>query len=325
MTAARRQSSGPARRRALTGALLIGLLITPMLAACSGGGYRLTAIFDDAGDLQSRGSVQIADVRVGTIGRITLTKDFKAKVVLHINKGVRIPSNSEALLRTTSLLGEKFVELRPQDNPGAGPYFHDGEQVAKTGQAPELEFVAEQAVTVLAAVSANDVASLVDTGAAAFGGQGPQLKLLISDLSAISATLAARTNDITQIIDHLNGAMATLAAGKDEISALLGNLATASTVLKDNRQRAIVALDQLARLARSQDTVLDRYRSDIDRQIKQVDTIAAAAAAQSTEVGTLLDWLNRFVLVVPKAIPNDFTQIFQWAVPAAQDPRSPQP
>jgi phospholipid/cholesterol/gamma-HCH transport system substrate-binding protein len=313
------------RVRSAIAIAIVLLTAMPLLAACSGGDYKVTAVFDDAGDLQSRGGVQMADVRIGRIGSIKLTKDFKARVTLHLDHGVRVPKNAEALLRTTSLLGEKFVELRPQGDPAKGPFLANGDTVAKTGEAPELEFVAQQAIEVLSAVTSNDVASLVDTGAAAFGDRGPQLKALLSDMASISSTLAQRTKEITQIIDHLSSATATLAAGKDDLSAMFVNLAKASTVLADNRQRAIDAIAQLSRLARSQNVVMDKYRADMDRQIKQVDTIVAAATTQTAEISNLLDWLNKFTIGVPKVIPNDFTQIFQWVVPASQDPRVGKP
>ena len=291
------------------------------LSGCSGGSYKVVATFDDAGDLQSRGSVQVADVRVGTIGSVKLTPDFRARVTLHLNKGVRIPKSSQAILRTTSLLGEKFVELRPDGDPAAGPYLRDGDTVSRTGEAPELEFVADQAVTVLGAVASDDVAKLVDTGAEGFGGRGAELHALISDLSQISATFASRTTEIQAIIDHLDHASQTLAAGKDDIATLLSNLSTATRVLVDNRQKAVDALSGLARLARSQNVVLDRFRSDIDRQIKQVDTILGLVTQQTGEVANVVDWLATFTQRVPKGVPNDFTQVFQWVVPAAEDPR----
>jgi phospholipid/cholesterol/gamma-HCH transport system substrate-binding protein len=315
----------PTRPRRTLLAIVAALVALPGLSACTGGGYKLVAEFDDAGDLQSRGGVQIADVRVGTISSVTLTDHFKARVTMRLNRGVKVPTNSQALLRTTSLLGEKFIELRPNGDPTKGPFLADGDMVASSGEAPELEIVTQQAIEVLSAVTSNDVASIVDTGASAFGDRGDELRSLVTDLGSISHTLAARTTEITTIIQHLDGATATLAASKDDLSALFVNLSQATTVLADNRQRMINALDQLSRLARSQNVVLDRYRSDVDRQIKQVDTVLAAAAASSAEVANLLDWLNRFTTGVPKVVRNDFTQIFQWVTTAAEDPRANTP
>ena len=236
-------------------------LLAVGLSACSGGGMKLTAYFDDSGDLQSRGGVQVADVRVGKITRITLTKDFRAKVEMTLKPGIRVPKNSEALLRTTSLLGEKFVELRALGNPSQGPFLANGDTVTQSAQAPELEFVAEAAVQLLGGVNANSVASMVDTGAQGFANRGPQLRALIVDLNSISATLASRTTAIGQVIDNLDRATQTLAGGAGEISNLLVNLAQTSQILANNREQAVTALAALTHLATASDYSLQKYGS----------------------------------------------------------------
>lgn len=307
-------------RRLLTPAVAVAV-VGAALSGCAGGGTVVTATFDDVGDLQTRGGVQMADVRIGTIAGIRLTKDFRAEVRLRLNDGVQVPKASTALLRTTSLLGEKFVELRPTGDPAAGPYLADGDVLNDTGEAPELEFIAQEAVTVLGAVNADDVATMIRTGAEAFGGRQAELHSLLSDLSTISHTLAERTRSITAIIDNLDSTALTLANGADEIATLFTNLATTSQVLADNRQRAIGALDRLTTLVDNQNRILDRYRNDIDKQIKQIDAIVAVAATQTEEVGRLVDWLNKFVKALPQVIPGEFTQIFMWAIPAETDPR----
>lgn len=313
----------PGRRTPRARALALVLALLALLApACSDGGtYEVVAVFDDVGDLQSRGMVQVADVRVGTIGRIELTEDFTARVTLTVNDDVRVPRSSKAILRQTSLLGEKFVELRPVGDPTARPLLADGDVIAVTEEAPEIEFVAQSAVEVLGAVAADDIATLVETGAQGFGERGAELRSIVEDLSTFSRTLAAGSGDLGRIIDRLDAATGTLAAGKDDLARVLDELTATSTILVDNRQRTIDALDRLARLADVQGDVLHRYRADIDRQIGQLDSITAAAAGSQAEVARLLEWLGRFTTNIPKAIPNDFTQVYMWVVPAEQDPR----
>jgi phospholipid/cholesterol/gamma-HCH transport system substrate-binding protein len=309
-----------------SGAILVVAIAASLLAACGGGGtYKVTAIFEDIGDLQSRASVQSADVRIGSIAKITLTKDYKARVSLLVRNNIRMPQASKAYLRTTSLLGEKFVELRPDGDPTQGPFLHNGSTLGldRTDEGAELESVADQLVTVLGAVNSTNLASIVETGAVGFGGRGSELHTLIGDLSVISSSLASRSVQIGSIIDNLDRATQTLAGGSEDVKGLLTNLATTSKILVDNREQAITALDQLSRLARVQNEVLDKYHGDIDRQIKQINAIIGVAATQTTQVGTLVDWLDRFVYALPKAIPGDFTQVYMWAVPCAADPRSP--
>lgn len=306
-------------KRAL--AVLLAAVVAAPLAACGDDGFVVRATFDDVGDLQARHSVQLADVRIGEIRSVRLTEDFRADVTMTIHAGRNVPKDSVALLRTTSLLGEKFIELRPVGDPGAGPYLEDGDRLTNTDEAPELEFVAQEAINVLGSVVATDVAGLIESGAAAFGGRGEDLNALIADLADISRTLASRTGEIQRIIDGLDATTATLASSSGEIADLLTNLATTTQVLADNRQRALTALDQLSRLARIQNDLLVTYRADIDRQIKQVDEVLAVAAGQTAELSLLIGWLEQFVVGVPKLIPGDFTQVYGWFIPEPEDTR----
>lgn len=287
------------------------------------GSVHLTATFDDVGDLVTGHSVQVADVRVGSITGIELTKDFRAKVTMSVKNNLHLPKGSSAILRTTSLLGEKFIELRAPDGQRHGPYLENGDVVRRTSSAPELEFVAEQAIGLLGAVTSQDIGDMARTGAEAFGGRATELRALIDDLSTISRTLADQTGNIVRIVDGLDKATQTLAAGAPQVSDLLTNLNNTTKVLADNRQQAIDAITQLTRLATVQNqAVLDPFTQDISRQIKQLDAIVNEVAQGRQEVATLLDWLARFTPQVPLGVPNDFAQVYsQFVIAPTEAPK----
>jgi phospholipid/cholesterol/gamma-HCH transport system substrate-binding protein len=301
--------------------VLCAALVTTMLTGCARKATLVTVVFDDSGDLQPRGSVQTADVRIGHIGSIHLTKDFKARVTLSINAGRNIPKNSAALLRTTSLLGEKFVELRPLGDPNKGPFLKDGDVITTVQEAPELEFVAEQAIQVLGAVTAGDVATLIDTGASSFSGRKDDIRTIIDSLATYSTALATRTQNIASIVDHLDVSIAAVAGEGTSLSGLLADLAATTRSLADNRDKAVSLLRNLSRLAAVQNVELDKYQADIEKQIHQVDDIVRVLAGQTVELKSVLDWLDKFVYGVPSTIPNDFTNVFGWLIPSSQDAR----
>jgi phospholipid/cholesterol/gamma-HCH transport system substrate-binding protein len=277
------------------------------------GSRELTAVFDDVGDLVVGHSVQVADVRVGSVIGIELTDDYQAEITLSIKDGVFVPLESRALLRTTSLLGEKFIELRPldEDDPMSGTDVSDGDVIAETATAPELEFVTEQAVQILGAVVSTDLATLVETGAVGFGGRAAELTSLVEDLSTVSGTLADQTDELVRIIDALDRSTATLATASDDIDSLLVNLAGTATVLADNRDEAIEAIRQLTRLATVQnENVFEPYLAQVDTQIKQVNAILAEVDRNQSQVAELLRWVAQFADKLPKAVPNDFAQVF---------------
>lgn len=303
-------------------ALLVG---AGALSSCSlpgrvEGPVQLTATFDDVGDLVTGHSVQVADVRVGSITGIELTDDFRATVTMRIKDGLDLPDNSVAVLRTTSLLGEKFVELRPPTDadgkvvPTDG-VLEDADVIADTEKAPELEFVAQEAVEVLTGVVTNDLSTLIETGSVGFGGRAAELGSLIDSISVVSGTLAEGTGDILTIIDGLDDATTTLADGADRVDTLLVNLARTTEVLADNRDLTLQTLRDLTRLAEAQnEIVFQPFRADMDRQIQQLDSILAIVAGQREEVGVLVDWLAQFVVKTPKGVPGDFAQIYGWFV-----------
>jgi phospholipid/cholesterol/gamma-HCH transport system substrate-binding protein len=332
----------------------IGLLLAAvglLAAGCSlpgrvSGPFAVVAEFEDVNDLVVNHGVQVADVRVGSVTRIELTDDLRrARVTMHVKDGLGIPDDAVAVLRQTSLLGEKFIELRPRrddDECGesAPPDVDDDVDliVTCTLQAPELEVVTEEAVQILGAVMTNDLRTLVDTGALGFGGRGEELRSIIGDLGTVSATLADQTTNILSILDGLDAAAGTLAAGASDLDGLLVNLGNTVALLTENRQQAIDTLTALTRLARDQnDLVFEPHLEATSRQIQELDAILTELHNGKAEVGSLLDWLINFIGVIPRAIPcdpvgqpatdeqpacneGDFAQIYGWLIPAPLEP-----
>lgn len=287
------------------------------------GPLTITATFADVGDLVVNHSVQVADVRVGSVTKIELTPDFQAKVTMSV-KEVDLHKDAVAVLRQTSLLGEKFIELRPCDPSGAHndqgcdasaqPLTnHSDIEPGHTQEAPELEFVAEAAVELLGGVAANDVAALVKTGSVGFGGRAQELRGVLDDLSTIVGTLADQTTNLQTIIDGLDKLTAGVAANDSSFDQLLVNLSNTTGVLASTRDQTIATLQALTRLAQTQDQlVFEPYLQQVDRQVKEIDAILDQVAQGRAEVSTLLTWIDKFFHQIPLGIPNDFAQVFAW-------------
>jgi len=323
-------------RRRLLRTVAVGVALGGLASGCSlpgavKGPLKITAEFNDVGDLVINHSVQVADVRVGSVTKIELTKDYKARVTMEL-KNVDLPADAVAELRTTSLLGEKFIALRPCVAATDGAVCGGGTGTLKSGdmiprnrtkEAPELEFVAEQAAQLLGGFAVNDIATLVQTGSVAFGGRGPELRGLLEDLSVISGTLADQTNSITTIIDGLDKATTALAGDNSGVDQLLVNLTATTQALADNREQAVATVQALTRLMQDEDNlVFQPYIDTVNRQIRQIDAILEEVTQGRQEVGLLVDWLEQFVYKVPQGIisnPDDphgtaFAQIYGWFV-----------
>ena len=74
--------------------------------------YSVTIQFADVVDLVPQSLVKVDDVPVGAVSAIAVDPaTWNARVTVDLNGDVRLPANATAKVRTTSLLGEKFVEL----------------------------------------------------------------------------------------------------------------------------------------------------------------------------------------------------------------------
>lgn len=100
-----------------------------------GNTYSLSAQFDSTAGLRAGARVEIAGVEIGSVGDITL-KDYLSNVELKINRGVEIPDDSIAAVRTNGLIGEKVIKIVPGGSEAA---YKNGDTISDTESSVSLE------------------------------------------------------------------------------------------------------------------------------------------------------------------------------------------
>ena len=98
-------------------------------------GYEVYAIFNDTGGLRSGASVVIAGVDVGRVESISL-EDYEARVVLQINPGLRIHEDAIVSIKTSGLIGEKYVQISAG---AAEEIIKPGGRIRQTESAVDIE------------------------------------------------------------------------------------------------------------------------------------------------------------------------------------------
>lgn len=101
-------------------------------------GYRVTARFDNVGDLKPGAPVSMAGVTVGEVEGIRFDPtDYKAAVTLRIdNQFNQIPDDSDASIQTQGLLGGKYIGIGPG---GSDQFLAEGSTITFTQSAIVLE------------------------------------------------------------------------------------------------------------------------------------------------------------------------------------------
>ncbi len=123
--------------------VLIGVLSIAWLAIELGGvgglgtkGYKLVAVFEDAGGVREGSDVMLAGVPIGQVSAVRLKNNEEAEMWLTIQDGVQITSDATVSIRTKGLIGEKFVRV----NQGIEEdYLADGDEFEDTESAINIE------------------------------------------------------------------------------------------------------------------------------------------------------------------------------------------
>ncbi len=101
-------------------------------------GYTLYASFNSVSGLRTGGTVEIAGVTVGKVVNITLDQnnDYRARVEMRINDKVRFGDDVIASVKTSGLIGDKYVNLSPG---GSTTILEDGDDITETTPMFDLE------------------------------------------------------------------------------------------------------------------------------------------------------------------------------------------
>lgn len=120
--------------------LVLALQVSGLTLRPGGETYSVQAYFNDAGGLSPRAKVSMAGVTVGRIREVTLDQEtFQARVVIDIEADyASIPADSSAIIRTSGLLGEQYIDISPG---GDLESLADGDTFYETQSALNIERV----------------------------------------------------------------------------------------------------------------------------------------------------------------------------------------
>ncbi len=100
--------------------------------------YSVTAGFDSVSGLKPGARVEVAGVEVGKVDRIALDAKSgdRALAYLKIKSGVKITDDVIASVRTSGIIGDKFIKLRPG---GSEKMLKNNDSIRETESAIDIE------------------------------------------------------------------------------------------------------------------------------------------------------------------------------------------
>ena len=124
----------------LIGILCLGYLSIKLgkMELIGGNNYRISARFDSVSGLKPGARIELAGVEVGTVERIGLSNASgdQAEVTMKIKDGITISDDVIASVRTSGIIGDKFIKLKPG---GSDQLLKNGGKIRETESAIDIE------------------------------------------------------------------------------------------------------------------------------------------------------------------------------------------
>lgn len=295
-------------------AVLLALTAVLAVPACSAPKeITLAANFADVGDLVNRANVQQSDSVVGRVSSIEL-QGWTAHVTMILSEGTRVPEGSRAIVRSTSLLGEKFVDLQPPQAVTADtPNLRTGAliPIERTGKTPEVEEVFSHLGAILASGALKDLGAFVTATARIVEGQQDDVGRALDGTARLIEVLAGQREALADAVDHLASASATFAGGTETLDRFLDTTSKVGTILAGQKGKLDELVVQLDRLGQPAGALMrdPRYRESSDRAIKALITILPQLKASLPKLETALHNVPSFAKLFAQAIPGDYIQL----------------
>jgi phospholipid/cholesterol/gamma-HCH transport system substrate-binding protein len=187
-------------------------------------GYRIKALFQETGLLVANADVRVAGVNIGKVTAVA-PEGIDSLVTMNIDSQYApIPTDTRAILREKTLLGEAYVEF--SSGNGSGPKFRDGgtipvSQVDKTQQL-------DQVLASFNTPTQHNLQKLLNGTGEALAGQGENLNdaignfdPFVTDLGAVVGVLNAQQANLRSVIANGSTVLNTLGDRAGDLRTLV--------------------------------------------------------------------------------------------------------
>jgi phospholipid/cholesterol/gamma-HCH transport system substrate-binding protein len=233
--------------------------------------FTVKARFKDVLDLVPQSGVKVNEVPVGRVEDIRLAPDgWTAEVTMLINGDVDLPANALAMLRQSSLLGEKYVELSPPPPDRASGKLADKAliPIERTNRNTDIEEVLGALSMLLNGGGIEQLQNIAQELNNALTGNESDIRKTLGSVDTLVSTLDESKSDITRAIDGVNRLAGTLNDERDQLAGAIDSLGPGLKVLTDQRGQLVRMLQSLQSLSDVAVRTVDASQADLVADLK---------------------------------------------------------
>jgi phospholipid/cholesterol/gamma-HCH transport system substrate-binding protein len=252
---------------------LIGAVVVVLLLVLGGGSsYKVTAAFENASQLVTGNTVNVAGARVGSVKKISLSDDGQALIEMEISDDAYtpLPQGTHATIRSQSLSGiaNRYVDLALPTQP-SDQKISDGGEITQADTTSEVDL--DQLFNTLDKPTVDSLKRVISGFARSYQGVGPQankgfyyLNPFLSTSRRVFGELNSDQANLEGLVVDAAGLTSTLDQKAPEISSLVANLNGMLGTIGEQQASLASAVHQLPDFMRQFDTTAVNLRAALD-------------------------------------------------------------
>lgn len=260
------------------------------------GHYQVTVKLPEAAGLYRRANVTYLGTEVGQVTSIGLSNDGVA-AELSLRSDVKIPSNLDVEVHSTSAVGEQYIALAPRDGNAAPLKGGDVIPADRVLVPPDISSLLDATNTGLLAIPGDDLKTVIDESSTAVGGLGPEISRLVKGSTTLAIDSRANLGALTNLVDNVGPILQSQIETSSAIRTYAANLADITSQIKDSDAR-------LRRILTDGPGAAGEARQLFDRLRPTLPILMANLASIAPVLVTYRPNLEQILVLLPQTTAN---------------------
>jgi phospholipid/cholesterol/gamma-HCH transport system substrate-binding protein len=264
------RGTAPLARIAALAAIAAAVAFAAVLLLRGGGGYTVTARFENASQIVKGNLVQVSGIPAGKVQDIKLTPDGQAELTLKIDDDYApLRRGTIATVRQASISGvaNRYVDLRLPSS--RAPAIPDGGVIGQDSTTTAVDL--DELFNTLDPKTRKDLQQVIKGSANQHRNRGNQMNaglLYLNPSLQASSRLFRELNSDSKLLERFVVAssqlVTDLADRKEDLAGLVDHLATTTTAIGNKQQRLADSIQQLPPFMRRANTTFLNLRAALD-------------------------------------------------------------